>query len=313
MALVSQIIPLPARRTVRLVAPMEWWHLLSLDAPSVAALWAWSFAYAFRLRLSLYSLLLLFVGTWLIYIADRILDGFHQDSVRLRERHFFYVRHRTVVIAVAIPVVFCLGWLILFHMLQDARRADVLIFVIASAYFVLVHLRGQAIERWFPKELIVALVFAAATAVPALSRLSLDSTQNPAQDKAFLVLMSTLFAALCWLNCIAIEKWEQSVGKAFGGAFNPRRSPGPHAQLSDRTARWGQRHLRSFSVTLATVSVLTAALSLHSNPSVAELCFASAVAAALFIPLDHSSLSAFHLRIAADAALLTPLLLVLIR
>jgi hypothetical protein len=290
------------------------WHLLSLDAPSVATLWAWGFAHAFHLTLSPYSLPLLFAGTWLIYVADRILDGFHSDRTRLRERHLFYIRHRTVIAVAAIPVSIVLAWLVLFHMLPGARRADGLIFAIAAAYFALVHMRGRAIERWFPKELIVALVFAAATAVPAFSRLAPNSAQNPAQDKTLLVLMSLLFAALCWLNCIAIEKWEQPSGGTLNMPVNSPWSQGSQAQISDRTTRWGQRHLCSVSAVLAAAAALLAtALLYRTNPLAAGLCFAAAAAAALFIPLDSSPFSAFHLRIAADAALLTPLLLLLVR
>lgn len=290
-----------------------WWHLLSLDAPTVATLWAWSFAHAFHLSLSASSLLLLFSGTWLIYVADRILDGLHQDSARLRERHLFYIRHRFTAIAAAIPVSLVLLWLVFFRMLPATRRADTLIFTVAAAYFALVHLFGRAIERWFPKELIVAIVAAAAIAAPAFSRLTPAAAQHPAQDKALIALMSLFFTAICWLNCVAIEKWERPRVHAL--RVIPRHDP---PQISDRTSRWGQRRLRAISIVFAAASLITALVLLPSNSSVAELCFAAAISAALFVPLDRSSsgkspVSAFHLRIAADAALLTPLLLLIPR
>src|SRR5271156_21025 len=37
----------------RLYNLAEWWHLLSLDAPTVAALWSWFFARAMHLHLPL--------------------------------------------------------------------------------------------------------------------------------------------------------------------------------------------------------------------------------------------------------------------
>ncbi|HTV06782.1 MAG TPA: hypothetical protein VME86_15545 [Acidobacteriaceae bacterium] len=302
-------LPRTTSRRQALLGPIRWWHLLSLDAPTVAALWAFCFARAFHLALSPYALPLLFTGTWLIYVADRILDGLHSDPARLRDRHLFYIRHRAIVTRITVPVCGFLAWLILFHMLPAARRADVLIFTIAAAYFVLVHLCGPAIERWFPKELIVAIVFASATAVPALVRITPTATQTPARDRLILVLMSALFAALCWLNCIAIDLWEQFPRRASRRLRILTSRPA----VTDRTTLWGQRHLRLLSFSLAILSVLAATLLSSSNPSASALCFAAAAAALLFIPLDRSPFSALHLRIAADAALLTPLLLLILR
>lgn len=291
-----------------LLAPIRWWHLLSLDAPTVAALWAFCFAHAFHLTLSPYALPLLFAGTWLIYVADRILDGLHAHPARLRDRHLFYIRHRVAIAVATVPIGSFLVWLVLFHMLPAARRADVLIFGIAAAYFTLVHLCGPAIERWFPKELIVALVFASATAVPALTRITPAAAHNPALDLAILALLSALFASLCWLNCIAIDLWEQFPRRAARLALLAS-----HPSIADHTTRWGQRHLRIISSMLAAASLGAAAILLRFNPAAAALCLASAAAALLLGALDRSPFSALHLRIAADAALLTPFLILFVR
>ncbi|MGC2300913.1 MAG: hypothetical protein WA476_19055, partial [Acidobacteriaceae bacterium] len=75
MALVA---PLPTvvehSRSRRWVVPVHW-HLLSLDAPTVAVLWAWSFARAADVHPSGSALAVLGIGTWLIYVADRLLDA----------------------------------------------------------------------------------------------------------------------------------------------------------------------------------------------------------------------------------------------
>ena len=327
LALASQLLPISAQSIPQTASSttngsgfaklslnglVRYWHLLSLDAPSVATLWAWSLARAFHLALTCDSLLLLFAGTWLIYVADRILDGLRskngQHSPRLRERHFFYMRHRAAAIRVAIPVSAFLAWLVFAHMLPSARRSDILIFVIAIAYFCLVHLRGPEIERWFPKELIVAIVFASATAVPAWSRLAANAL---AENKSELALVAALFAALCWLNCIAIEKWETSRNPSV--AVGPAHNRHWYAENADAITRCGQRRLRQLSATIAAAALFAGALLLHSALLPAELCFAAALSAALFLALDRSRLGAFHLRIAADAALLTPLLILVVR
>ncbi|MGH9585784.1 MAG: hypothetical protein ACRD3F_02450, partial [Acidobacteriaceae bacterium] len=117
MALTAQPVVVPARRRIPILAPAEYWHLLSLDAPCVAVLWAWSIARALRIRLSAGPLLILFLGTWLLYVADRILDGLHPgNSLRLRDRHLFSLRHRSGIVAAAVPLAILLAWLVLLHM-----------------------------------------------------------------------------------------------------------------------------------------------------------------------------------------------------
>ena len=213
----------------------------------------------------------------------------HENS-GLRERHLFYVRHRAVVILIAFPATALLLWLVLTRMNPMARRADGLLFTIALLHFGLVHLWGSRIERWFPKELIVALVFSIATAIPTWSRLT--------QGKGRLTVVAVLFFTLCWLNCIAIEKWEGTA------AFVPP---------SERTRRWGQDHLQHLCLFLATAAMLASSFFLHASFFWATgLCISIALSVALLAALDYSGLSAFHLRIAADAALLTPLLLLLV-
>jgi|SRR6185437_4648167 len=302
VALSTQPVALAARqRRWRLLLPAECWHLLSLDAPTVAALWAWSIGRAAHVAISADSLLLLFLGTWLLYVADRLLDGVHQDSARLRERHLFYRRHRVAAMAAAVPVAAVLGWLVVLHMLDRARRADLVLFALAAAYFALVHLRGPAIERWFPKELLVGLIAATAIAVPAWSRTTLS------KSGAIFVVFIALFASVCWLNCVAIEKWER-----------PRSALVRGAPIVDPTTRWGQRRLRRIGAAIAVVAIFGAGAFLGlGNAAAAALCLAGAASAALLALLDvahaRGGISAFHLRIAADVALLTPLLLVIFR
>jgi hypothetical protein len=319
VALASQPIPIASARrfTTRgdvgiwqhLLKPARYWHLFSLDAPSIAALWAWSFARAVHVVLSVDSLLLLFLGTWLLYVADRVLDGLRQNSARLRERHFFYMRHRTAALIAAVPASALLSWLVFARMVPAARRADILISAVAAGYFLLVHLGGAKIECWFPKELVVALVFATATAVPAMARLAPEGGPGI----AMLLAIAAFFAALCWLNCIAIEKWEGS-REFLPGPVRTRRTHDLKGQKSDRTTRWGQRHLRRICLAIASAALVSgAALLCAGQMAGARLSFAAAISAGLFFALDRSRLPAFPLRVAADAALLTPLLLLFVR
>jgi hypothetical protein len=267
----------------RLYNLAESWHLLSLDAPTVAALWSWFFVRAMHLRLSLIQALLLPLGTWLLYVADRILDGLrHPQAELLRERHHFHARHRTTFLLAASFLAVLWVWFVLTRMRPEAFRDDSLIGLFALLYLLAVHFRTPGL----PKELAVGILFAAATAVPAWSRLNAGSSVGKEQ----LAPAILFFALLCWINCVGIDKWE-------GGSR-------PHA-----TTRWAGLHLRPI-VTMIAFFSLAAAL-LAPSRGLMAVYLAALLSSGLLFALDarSSHLSPLHLRIAADAALLTPLAL----
>jgi hypothetical protein len=276
----------------------ERWHLLSLDAPTVAALWSWFFARAMRVELPWHAPLLLALGTWLVYVVDRILDGTRGDSgTPLRHRHLFHVRHRDAFLTVAVAAGGALVWLIFARMSANARYEDAVLFSATLLYLVLVHKPRFCGINWLPKEITVGVVFAAATAVPAWSRL--DS------GRAALFPAVAIFAALCWLNCLAIERWE-NLAPTW-------QLHSPHAR--DTTCR-AAKHFRMVASALALLSgILIAALtfgSVSSNLRKTIPIYVATLTAALILALidrHRGSFSRLHLRIAADLALLTPILL----
>ena len=264
-----------ARRLYNLA---EWWHLLSLDAPTVAALWSWFFARAMHLHIPLFAPLLLALGTWLLYVADRILDGLRQGEL-LRERHHFHARHRTAFLSAASLLAVLLAWSVVTRMRPEAVRDNSGIGVFALIYLFAVH-RMPALT--LPKELAVAILFAAATAVPAWSRLGAGNELGKEQLAPAVVF----FAGLCWINCVSIEKWEAGINPA---------------------TRWSSQHLRLI-VTMIALFSLAAAL-LAPSRGLMTVYLAGFLSSGLLFVLDarSSHLSPLHLRIAADAALLTPL------
>jgi len=273
-----------------------YWHLLSLDAPTVAVLWAWTLARAVGAEIAGSTLAVLGLGTWLLYVADRLLDGRSGAPPRdLRERHHFHARHRRPLLLTAIVTVVPLVWLIVARMPAPARREDVWIFAVAMVYFAIVHLPFPRIR--FPRELVVATVFASACAVPAWSVAGYAHT-----DLAVLV---TIFAALCWLNCTAIHAWES------------QDAPKTQAHTASRKPVVA---LLALAIAVASGAVLLAALHNFGELCVAAALFASAM---LFFALDRDfrrSLkraeaealpSPLAMRVLADAILLTPLLLLI--
>ncbi len=275
----------------------ERWHLLSLDAPTIAALWSWFFARAMRIELPWHAPLLLAIGTWLVYAADRILDGVRREpTTPLRDRHLFHAHHRKAFLTAAVVAAGVLIWLIFARMNANARHEDTVLFAAALLYLVIVHKPRLGGIRWLPKELAVGAVFAAATAVPAWSRL--DS------GRAELFPAVAIFAALCWLNCVAIERWENLPPDGN------LRSLGTH-----RTTHWVAEHFTLAASALALLSASPAVAIAFGSTSpdltkTVPLYVAAAAAALLLALMDRrrENFSTLHLRIAADLALLTPLL-----
>lgn len=301
MALAVERLPETTRIASLPVAIAVYWHLLSLDAPSVAALWSWSFARAAHITLPPLAPLLLAVGTWLVYVADRLLDGMDsRNRAQLQVRHHFYLQHRRLFVAVGAAVCPVFIWIVFTRMAPAARREDAIVFALAALYFLLVHARGRGAGKLLPKELAVGVLFAAATAVPAWARIAGDRLQ--------LVPAIFVFAVLCWLNCVAIESWEQSVADRF--AFPGHRTT--HRRTTPRPAHgttvWAGLHLQPLT---AATALLSAALALACRHDTARFCLylACAVSAVLLFWLARSErhLTAMQLRVAADAALLTPL------
>ena len=271
----------------------ECWHLLSLDAPTVSALWAWFFARSMGIALPWHAPLLLAIGTWLVYVADRVLDGVRaQPGAPLRDRHLFHARHRGLFVAAAIAAGSFLVWLILARMSTNARYEDTVLFGAALVYLFVVHAPRSNRGNWLPKELSVAAVFAAATAVPAWSRLE--------AGRGTLFPAVAIFAALCWLNCVAIERWENL-------------SPGGRLQSSDAhpSTRWATEHFLPMAFVLAAGSAIASSVAPHGHATSA-VYLAAMVSALLLAELERhrGKLNPLHLRVAADLALLTPLLVV---
>ena len=256
-----------------------WWHLLSLDAPTVAALWAWFFAHAMHLRFAPLQAFPLALATWLLYVSDRILDGLYPGNTQLlRERHHFHARHRVAFLIAGSLLLAFLVWVVVTHMRPEALRDNLILGLVSLAYLLAVHHRRTP---RLPKELAVALLFAAATAVPAWSRL------GAGLGKEQLAPAVLFFAGLCWVNCVGIEKWE---------------SGQVHA-----TSRWAGLHLRAIVTTIALFSFAGAVFA--PSRGLMAVYLSALLSSVLLFLLDARSKhwSALHLRIAADAALLTPL------
>lgn len=171
-----------------------WPNVLSLDAPVVAVLWQILFARCFGVPVDALAALLLLLTVWLIYSADRTLDAWRGagDS----PRHEFYRRHWRDLLPLWIAVLALTGWLAAVHLKPGLFLRGFVLSIAVTVYFVSVQFRSTC-SPW-PKEAVVGIVFALGASLVAWGRI-----QTPADAAAIL-----LFSALCWMNCVVIQKWE---------------------------------------------------------------------------------------------------------
>jgi hypothetical protein len=270
--------------------PLALWHLLSLDAPTIAALWTWFVAHANHIRLPLASPAAMALAVWMLYAADRLLDARLLDTQpllhnELEARHLFHHRHRRAfLLGIAFAAI------ALAALLPRIDAAAIHLYLtegaLLFAWFLILHATRSA--HRLPKEIAVGLFFAAAIFIPTVSR-------NPGL-RLELLPVAILFATLCGLNCLFIYAWEHD-------STAPANTRQAHA-----TTRLALRHLPALAVSAAIADIAIALLDPASPRSIAIACALSTV---LLLALDRTRrrFREVTLRAAADLVLLTPLAL----
>lgn len=321
-----------------------WPNLLSLDAPLIAILWCALVARAHAVHLPPAALPTLGAAVWCIYVLDRVIDGFFArgDPSTLTARHAFYKRWRfaflPLALVVAMACFYSAGWhlpagmalvglvlsgLVALYLLKvlgnhwrPARVFTTLLLALSGAVlaatsqfptwfqviytalllaliFVLILRPHQfATPSIFPKEVLCGIVFGIGTFLPA------HFYMNGGPIAALREPMVFAFAALCGLNCLGIAVYERS-----------------HDAIHDTGAI--TRHWGSASTAypwLLAVALVVVAIQLGEDGGSGHwlpvcLCIVASLGLLLFIHLALGNrLSTPALRVAVDAALLTPLI-----
>ncbi|MDW5264207.1 MULTISPECIES: hypothetical protein [Acidobacteriaceae] len=273
-------------------SPLVLWHLLSLDAPTIAALWVWFIAAADHIRLPLSSIAAMFIAVWMLYAADRLLDTRLLDSQSRQEqhleaRHYFHHRHRSAFLTGILLASAALAPLLL-RLSTEAIHLYLILGGLLFGYFILIHATRSA--HRFPKEIAVGIFFAAATFIPTVAR----------QPELRLALLPSalLLGMLCSLNCLFIYAWEH----------DPQRSSAPD-HPTHATTRFALRHLPLFAIVIALAGTILAIFH-HRAPW--SIPLATVISAALLLVLHarRHHISPLTLRATADLVLLTPMLLI---
>lgn len=260
-----------------------WWNTLSADAPTVAIVWAALFASASRVRLSAAVEIVLSLVVWVIYISDRLLDGWIVKShTVLRERHVFCARHRVALACLVVLVSAGIIWLTAVRLVPVEVSAGIKLGAIVSLYMVVVHAGGGRIARSVPKEIAVGVLFAAGTTLPIWS-----------QSRGFswgVWVSLALFALLCSLNCLSIECWEN-----HGSDDLWRQTPDPFVTWANSHISWISAALGGFALMVFFVR--------HSGPQLLAVFWGALLI--LLLDLCRNRLSRPALRVLADVALVT--------
>lgn len=289
---------------------VAFWHLASMDAPTVAVVWSVAFAWEGGVQLAGRVLLVLALTVWCAYVCDRLLDarsGLQRlkepAQAELRERHFFHWRHRQFLAPLAAAAACVAGLTAMTFLPPFTRERGLVLGAAALVYFSGVHatprLQREMRTLWpVSKELLVAVLFTAGCILPAWSRMHAAGAQE--LSHWWFWATAIYFAALAWLNCSSIARWES------GDDEHDVESRGRAAHAQRRTNAQA-----ALSIAFAGLLLAAIAGAAHARPAL--LLAAGAASALLLAALDRQQarLTPLALRAAADLVLLTPLVLYL--
>ncbi|OWK46781.1 hypothetical protein [Fimbriiglobus ruber] len=249
-----------------------WWlwpNVFSLDAPVVAVVWQRFLGAAYGVVVPPAASVVLALVVWAVYLTDRFLDAAPDRPAEVGDRHQYARKFRTHF-GVAAVVVWVAAAVTAGSALSAVYLADgAAVAAAVGAYFAIVHLLKTArVIGGGRKEVLVGVLFAAGVSIPLAAGAS-DQIANWVPEVG-------AFAALCWMNCGLIALWEAEAGSS--------------------QSIYGPVVACVLAITLAVV-----------GPGRVTAAVFAAVGLLLGFHLCRHRLGPRVLRVAADAALLTPL------
>jgi len=263
------------------------WHLLSLDAPTVATVWTIFIARSVGLTLPWESPVAMFAAVWMLYAADRLLDARPlaegSTPAELEARHRFHHKHRKGFLCGIVTAALALA-VLLPRMDAAALHLYCLLAALLAAWLLLIHLlpaHGADAHR-LPKELAVGVCFPAAVFIPTVAR-----TTSPVHA----LLPSAIFLGMvCTLNCLFIYAWEH-----------------PDLRRASWSTHWAAQRLRMLTAAVTAAAIVAAWLGHGALRPIAAACALSAALLGI-LNLQRARMNPVNLRAAADLSLLTPLI-----
>jgi len=202
----------------------QWLTVLSLDAPLVAVVWQALFARILGVNLGWYQHVLLGLTVWVVYAADRWIEGWRLSVETVQtQRHFFYIRWRWPVFGIGFAaIVFCAA-LALTHLGRREWTAG-FILVAPILLYLLSHQLVHRHHPWrVPKEICIAGIFCLGTALapavlalPAHLQVCHVIRDIGSESLEPLWVPLGLFGLLCLANLALISAWETEVDQKHG-------------------------------------------------------------------------------------------------
>lgn len=279
-------------REVRSTNRKPWWlypNLLSLDAPLVAVAWLYMFAKTWRVYyLPTTTYVTLGLVVWVIYVVDRLLDGYMKSGAgeKLEARHDFHFRYRKAFSFFAVVVGLAALVLVLSQFMTKIYGYAVFGGLMVSGFFTLSLFSNHAkTEIPYSKNIIAGLAFAYGTAMLAFAYTGFEG------DKLLQSPELICFVVLCILNISAIDLWEHA------------------SHSSDLEIKATDELALTLPLTLLGAAALVFALK-ETEMSMRPFFYAILTGAGLLQILNRTRArySADALRVLADVALLVPFL-----
>ena len=187
----------------------QWLTVLSLDAPLVAVLWQGLFASTLGVRLGWHDPVLIGLAVWIVYAADRWIEGWRLDPEIVRtQRHYFYIRWRWPVFAVGLAAIIATTAIAITRLDGREFKAGFVLLIPTLLYLFSHQLVHRHHPLRLPKEICIAVIFALGCALA-------PAVQAPDQIPA-LAIPVTLFGLLCLADCALIASWEKDVDTVHG-------------------------------------------------------------------------------------------------
>lgn len=270
--------------------PWLWPNLVGLDAPAVAVAWQWLFARVFRVDLPTAFHLILGLSVWCIYLADRLYDASRSpETGDLTDRMRFTKRHSAALCAIAITAATANLFLIIRHVPRPLMVTGLITAGLLGAYY-LIRLNGNSrIASAIPREILCGMIFGLGCVIAPHAFLL------PNHGFGFL-LSAVLLGLVCSANCVLISVWEKDEDIAG----------------NDSSLATSQSCIIPHITNALTGLILLAAAMAVFGPWQIHLAVAASALALRLMLHFEKHLSRRNLRVLADAALLSPLLFVLL-
>jgi len=304
-----------------------WLHLLSLEAPLVAVVWAWALAHFHHLSIMPGVLLGLGLCVWIVYVLDRVMDGVGQSKEGLDRRHAFHRRWRWVLMTLVVVASVWAGrlalWVVPSGLLWQCASLGVLMLL----YLILFPAAGGGRFRWIVMPLSCLGTMSLAHALPfspafkllmivlAVGILALLIFRSLHQRLMTALSKDVVGGLLFALGCLAWTRFSLEGGEALSGTIELLLlSLLFISNLTGISSRESQG--RWLALGFGTVGgVLMLVFTGRISGSLGVLAGATAFGLVLLVLLNRKreTMSADAYRVWADLAVLVPVLGLLIR